>query len=205
MSGPSAQIPESEEEKNITLLGTATPVAEKQLLRSPPETRSWVTLKEGYLLKTKFKKIHKSTKLRMFLLKQNPTSLAATLEYYEGFSFRGSANLENARIHPQKGGVFLVHTKNRTFHLQAERSDLRVATNWVLALQQAILSVSKNMGGLPAVGSASSSVSLAKAASVQQNPGAFSSPSKGAALVAGDKSTLLFYKKCARKVLFFYY
>eukprot|EP00047_Mylnosiga_fluctuans_P005155 m.238755 g.238755 ORF g.238755 m.238755 type:complete len:256 (+) comp13356_c0_seq1:23-790(+) len=132
------------DEENLQQLGTVCPVADKNLLKSPAETRTWVTLKEGYLLKTKIKKLHKSTKLRMFLLKQDPGSLAARLEYYEGMSFRGAAHLEHARIQPELSGNFLVHTPKRTFYLQSEKGDLKVATAWVLALQQAILSASKN-------------------------------------------------------------
>lgn len=175
-----AQVPDSEDEKNITLLGTACPVADRHLLHSPPETRTWVTLKEGYLLKTKFKKLHNSTKLRMFTLKQNPTNLAARLEYYEGLSFRGAASLEAARIHPQKAGVFLVHCKARTFHLQAEKADLRVATSWVLALQQAILSAARGATAAaapapPAPSSSSSSSSTTTAAAAPSSPSPSSS------------------------------
>jgi hypothetical protein len=145
MSAPTSRTPsvsDSVDEENMQQLGTAMPVTELHLLHSPAETKEWVTLKEGYLLKTKVKKLHKSTKLRLFLLKQNPTNLASQLEYYEGFSLRGAASLVNARIQPQKGGVFLVNTSNRTFYLQAEKGDLKIATSWVIALQQAICSAS---------------------------------------------------------------
>jgi hypothetical protein len=128
----------STDELNLSELGTVCPVADKQLLCSPSETKGWVTLKEGYLLKTKVKKLHKSTKLRLFVLKQDPNTLKSRLEYYEGKSFRGAAVLENAKIHPELSGVFLVHTIGRTFILQAEKGDLKVAMSWVLALQQAI-------------------------------------------------------------------
>ncbi len=67
-----------------------------------PETRDWLTLKEGYLIKTKWAKgIHKSSKLRWFVLKQHPATGSAELEYFEGMSFKGSAPLAGARIVPQ--------------------------------------------------------------------------------------------------------
>ncbi len=134
---------DANDEKNILELGTACPVATQHLLDSPLETANWLTLKEGYLLKTKVKKLHKSTKLRLFVLKQDPYTLASCLEYYEGRSIRGSAVLVNARIHPEKAGVFLVHTADRTFILQAERGDLLASVSWVLALQQAIQGATK--------------------------------------------------------------
>jgi hypothetical protein len=51
----------------------------------PGETRGWLVLKEGYLHKTKWTSSRvvrmKSTKLRYFVLKQNPDTLIARLEY----------------------------------------------------------------------------------------------------------------------------
>lgn len=152
------------DDQNMLELGTATPVATQQLLYSPSETKTWVTLKEGYLLKTKFKKLHKSTKLRLFVLKQDPHSLGSRLEYYEGKQLRGYAELANARIHPEKSGVFLVQTPERTFFLQAEKGDLRVATSWVLALQQAIVTIAKSRS--PSMASVASSVSPSSASSL---------------------------------------
>lgn len=53
-----------------------------------PETADWMVLKEGYLYKTKKVKrafgALQSTKLRFFVLLQEPETLNAQLEYYEG-------------------------------------------------------------------------------------------------------------------------
>lgn len=111
---------------------------------SPAETQNWIVLKEGFLLKTRIKTIRRSTKLRLFLLKQNPVNLAAHLEYYEGFALRGWASLANAVITLQNSGVFHVETeKGGIFYLQCERGDLHSAASWVLALKQAILTASE--------------------------------------------------------------
>ncbi len=119
------------------------PIAERHMLYAPVETRGWLVLKEGYLLKTKIKTMRKSTKLRWFVLKQSPQSLAARLEYYEGMSIRGALALSNARIQLESDGEFLIHTPDRTFILQSEKGKINVSTSWVLALQQAIVSSSR--------------------------------------------------------------
>ncbi len=108
------------------------------MMYAPAETRSWLVLKEGYLNKTKKLKLGKSTKLRWFILKQHPESLSSRLEYFEGMSMRGGISLDHANIKMEKDGVFLVETSFRTFILQAERGDLKMAMAWVLALQNAI-------------------------------------------------------------------
>ena len=66
-------------------------LSEKLNLQSPAETANWLILKEGYLKKSKLAKgLIKSTKLRWFVLKQDPVNLEGRLEYYEGMLFRGN-------------------------------------------------------------------------------------------------------------------
>ena len=109
-----------------------------RMMYAPAETRNWLVLKEGYLLKTKKLKLRNSTKLRWFILKQHPVSFSARLEYFEGMSMKGGVSLDRANIKMEKDGVFLVETAARTFILQAEKGDLKVAMSWVIALQETI-------------------------------------------------------------------
>ena len=58
-------------------------------------------IKEGYLIKTKLVRgMHKSHKLRYFVLFQHPDSKQPQLEYFEGKTLKGSASLANARAIP---------------------------------------------------------------------------------------------------------
>jgi hypothetical protein len=124
-------------------------VSSQLQLQSPAQTRNWLVLKEGYLVKTKVVKralgLHKSSKLRWFVLKQNPETLESHLEYYEGLQLRGSTSLKDATVKPSKQrGSFEVHTPkrtmipSRTFHLAVDNDDGKLATSWVLALQKSI-------------------------------------------------------------------
>ncbi len=64
-------------------------------------TKGWLRLKEGYLIKTKLVRgMHKSHKLRYFVLFQHPDSKQPQLEYFEGKTLKGSASLANARAIP---------------------------------------------------------------------------------------------------------
>eukprot|EP00047_Mylnosiga_fluctuans_P004945 m.237458 g.237458 ORF g.237458 m.237458 type:complete len:284 (-) comp13143_c0_seq1:98-949(-) len=110
-----------------------------RLLHSPLETRTWLVLHQGYLLKTKIKALRKSTKLRLFVLKQNPNTMESRIEYYEGYTPKGGVSLENAKIHVEKDGVFHILTPSRTFYLQSEKGNLATATAWVLAIHRAIV------------------------------------------------------------------
>lgn len=123
------------------LLEDAGPVSDRQVLMSPPETANWMTLKEGYLYKTKrvTKGFHKSTKLRWFVLKQEPTMLSLRLEYYEGMAFRGGHALEKVAVKPGSEGSFtLTNNGRKMFELSADKGNLKAATSWVVALQRAI-------------------------------------------------------------------
>lgn len=111
-----------------------------RIMYSPAETRNWVVLKEGYLLKTKILMLRNSTKLRWFLLKQHPTTFSTRLEYFEGMSMRGGIFLDKAKISKiEKDGMFYVETPSRTLILQPElKGDVKVAHAWVIAIQQAL-------------------------------------------------------------------
>ncbi len=132
-------------------------VSSQLQLQTPLETKHWLVLKEGFLQKTKtVKGFHKSTKLRWFVLKQDPIKLEARLEYYEGMLFRGSAALKGAVVKPSKNqGHFEVRTPKRTrvptrtFYLAVDGHDIAEATTWVLALQQAISAPLKASGETP--------------------------------------------------------
>lgn len=116
-------------------------------LQSPYETSAWLTLKDGYLHKTKLAKgLIPSTKLRWFALKQNPNTFESRLEYYEGRTCKGWLSLRDAEILPSdKIGCFTVishhrhesSTVARSMKLQAEAHDPQRGAGWVLALQSA--------------------------------------------------------------------
>jgi hypothetical protein len=113
-------------------------------------TKGWSRIKEGYLIKTKVVKgVHKSQKLRFFVLFQHPVSKQAQLEYYAGKTLKGSASLINARALPLPNNRFELTTPTRTFYLQAEESDPDGAATWTFALQRAIdesLSAATSLG-----------------------------------------------------------
>ncbi|EGD75983.1 hypothetical protein PTSG_00691 [Salpingoeca rosetta] len=116
-------------------------------LQSPYETCGWLTLKEGYLQKTKLAKgLIPSTKLRWFALKQNPKTYESRLEYYEGRTCKGWISLRDAVVMPtRKLGAFTVTTYHkhgaatvaRTMKLQGETHDQHSSTGWVVALKNA--------------------------------------------------------------------
>jgi len=121
-------------------------------IKSRAQTAQWVTLKEGYLFKTKRvkKSFHavKSTKLRFFVLKQEPNTKAAELEYYEGKVLKGVVNMAGAMIVPDKPGRFRVLVKQirhkkeitREMELASEEDKIKDCMGWVVALQQASMS-----------------------------------------------------------------
>lgn len=102
-------------------------------------------MQEGYLTKSKLAKgLLKSTKLRFFVLKQNPVTSEARLEYYEGMLCRGTTSLRGADVRPaRKPGTFTLRTWRakgdlaRTMTLQTEDGTIEGATAWILALQKA--------------------------------------------------------------------
>ena len=116
-------------------------------LQSPQETGAWLILKEGYLHKTKLAKgLLPSTKLRWFVLKQNPNTFESRLEYYEGRTCKGWISLSEAFVLPtRKMGSFIITTYHkhgsgtvaRSMKLQAEGRNLFVATGWLVALSNA--------------------------------------------------------------------
>eukprot|EP00049_Salpingoeca_infusionum_P027480 m.32638 g.32638 ORF g.32638 m.32638 type:complete len:365 (-) comp9539_c1_seq1:191-1285(-) len=135
---------------DTTGLEEVGPVAGALALKSPRETRDWLILKEGYLVKTKLaKKVMKSKKLRWFVLKQNPVSYEARLEYYEGMLLKGSITLKDVRVVPaKKPGTILLETnravgvtaksgKGRSMTLMSEKNPVPEATIWILAIRQA--------------------------------------------------------------------
>lgn len=83
----------------------------------------------------------KSTKLRYFVLKQNPQTAEARLEYYEGRIFRGSTSLHDAYIRPsRKPGHFVVATVRTSNEIAREmtlQGEVEEARAWILALRQA--------------------------------------------------------------------
>lgn len=99
----------------------------------------WLTLKEGFLYKTKkvSKGFHKSTKLRYFMLKQDPITRSSQLEYYEGLVRKGVVPLRNTEIRLTKPGAFIVISDGRDTELATEKTKIKDAMGWVLALQQA--------------------------------------------------------------------
>ncbi|EDQ91127.1 uncharacterized protein MONBRDRAFT_36460 [Monosiga brevicollis MX1] len=115
-------------------------------LQWPLETRDWLILREGYLSKSKLAKgLIRSTKLRWFVLKQDPVSRESRLEYYEGRLFRGSCTLRDAVICPaKKPGTFSIQTPraqgSRTITLATDANQVDQATQWVLALKRAATS-----------------------------------------------------------------
>eukprot|EP00053_Salpingoeca_punica_P014267 m.129632 g.129632 ORF g.129632 m.129632 type:complete len:361 (+) comp16410_c0_seq6:1186-2268(+) len=130
------------------LLGMAEVVTEglggHLRVQSPPETRDWVVLKEGYLLKVRGSMafLGSSTRIRYFVLKQNVDTLEARLEQYDGQNFRSSITISSAKIKPTKSkGCFAVDTAKDTLQLRAENNDIKTATDWILALQQASSSI----------------------------------------------------------------
>eukprot|EP00047_Mylnosiga_fluctuans_P015563 m.47605 g.47605 ORF g.47605 m.47605 type:complete len:415 (-) comp5988_c0_seq3:278-1522(-) len=104
-------------------------------LHGPAETRDWAVLREGCLLKVR-KSLGKTVKVVYAVLRQQPHTLQAVLELYEGLTFRSSTSLAGARIKPCGKAEFSVDQKRDSLTLRAERTDIRTATAWVLALQQ---------------------------------------------------------------------
>jgi hypothetical protein len=99
----------------------------------------WLVLKEGSLLKTKIVKgIHKSTKLRWVVLKQNPLTRDLRLEYYDGKILKGVANLVGATVLAKTEGEFDIRTTDRTFYFQTEKRNLHAAMSWVVTIQAAV-------------------------------------------------------------------
>eukprot|EP00041_Stephanoeca_diplocostata_P017444 m.351445 g.351445 ORF g.351445 m.351445 type:complete len:494 (+) comp20701_c0_seq1:302-1783(+) len=107
----------------------------------PKETRGWLTLKEGYLYKAKKSKKSfntlTSTKLRYFVLKQEPMSRRAHLEYYEGLILKGALPLRDAEIRLERPGRFVIICQDREVHLRTEETQVSEGMAWVLALQKA--------------------------------------------------------------------
>jgi hypothetical protein len=102
-------------------------------------TKGWTRVKEGYLIKTKVVRgLHKSHKLRYFVLYQHPQTKQAQLEYYAGKTLKGSANLVGARAIPLPAARFELYTPTRLFLLSAEQGDVEDAATWTFALQKAI-------------------------------------------------------------------
>lgn len=99
--------------------------------------------------------------LRLFSLlffsvnRQEPETLNAQLEYYEGMAFRGSLPLsKDTAVLPHKPGKFSVvsHSLSREVVISTEKDKLAEGMAWIVTLQQAINSI----GGVKAgVGSGS--------------------------------------------------
>ena len=110
--------------------------------RGRPETADWLTVREGYLVKRKRVKggLHKSTKLRFFVLKQEPETRVGVLEYYEGIELRGILPLSGATLVPGKPGRFAIRMamQKREVFLGCEPGQLDAGLAWVAALQQCI-------------------------------------------------------------------
>eukprot|EP00039_Didymoeca_costata_P027269 m.18046 g.18046 ORF g.18046 m.18046 type:complete len:411 (+) comp6176_c0_seq1:79-1311(+) len=108
------------------------------------ETQGWVTLREGYLYKSKRSKKSfnavKSTKLRFFVLKQEPQTFETELEYYEGMIMRGVIPICGAAIIPdsERPGKFRIENQGRTVELATEKSKVNDSLAWIMALQQAV-------------------------------------------------------------------
>eukprot|EP00047_Mylnosiga_fluctuans_P015562 m.47598 g.47598 ORF g.47598 m.47598 type:complete len:382 (-) comp5988_c0_seq2:278-1423(-) len=96
-------------------------------LHGPAETRDWAVLREGCLLKVR-KSLGKTVKVVYAVLRQQPHTLQAVLELYEGLTFRSSTSLAGARIKPCGKAEFSVDQKRDSLTLRAERTDIRTAT-----------------------------------------------------------------------------
>lgn len=120
-SGPHNSVAKSmtkgrEPSQSNRRLTTKSMVTSAQLHR--PTTSGWRVKKEGMLLKSKrspgFKK---SVSMRYFVLKVEPISKVAELEYYDGKTLKGAMTLQGASVSPGTNGSFILHGLDRTWYV----------------------------------------------------------------------------------------
>lgn len=101
-----------------------------------PTTSGWYVKMEGMLLKSKrspgFKK---SVSKRYFVLKVEPASKSAELEYYEGKTLKGAMTLQGATVCPGAGGSFVLHGPDRTWYMRPVDTDMQESLAWIKAIQ----------------------------------------------------------------------
>jgi hypothetical protein len=100
------------------------------VLLGPSATASWRVLTEGYLKKRR----SLGSDLYWFVLRQDPVTLEANLECYEGRCFRKSLRVTAGRVVAGRSDITIT-TLTKTWRLSADNSAELVA--WTVALQTA--------------------------------------------------------------------
>jgi hypothetical protein len=69
------------------------------------------------------------------LLKVEPVSKAAELEYYDGKTLKGAITLQGATVSPGAGGSFALHGLDRTWYMRPVDTDMTESLAWITAIK----------------------------------------------------------------------